>query len=533
MSKMLEEIGIASVICESVPALKERLGSDICLAVLADEALRSADLRGLASWVRGQETWSDLPFVILAKSNDLLEPHPDTPRLAEVLGNVTLLERPFHPATFVSVVKTAYKGRLRQYEARARMAELRESHETLEKRVAERTAELKQAHVTVLAEMQQREQAEEKLRQAQKMEMIGQLTGGVAHDFNNLLMAVMGNLDLLRKRISDPKSTRLIDGAVQGAQRGAALTQRLLAFARRQDLRVEPRDLSELLAGMKDLIHRSINSQIEISVRIADRLPRVLVDANQIELAILNLVVNARDAMPNGGHLAIEIDTARSQEHAGEFVRLAVIDTGIGMDEETLRKATEPFFSSKELGKGTGLGLSMVHGLARQLGGALRLTSEVGKGTRAELWMPMTHMPAVDPKEELPQAEQPRTSKITVLIVDDDPLISMSTALMVEDMGHAVVEVNSGGHALDVLRDGRDIDLLITDFSMPKMNGAELAAAAKSICPQLPVLLATGYADLPIGTDPGLPRIGKPYQQDQLASAIAAALAQPHQSRVQ
>jgi CheY-like chemotaxis protein/two-component sensor histidine kinase len=333
--------------------------------------------------------------------------------------------------------------------------------------------------------------------------------------------------------VSDPKSTRLIDGAVQGAQRGAALTQRLLAFARRQDLKVEPTDMSELLAGMWDLIQRSINSQIEISLRIADRLPRVLVDAIQIELAILNLVVNARDAMPNGGHLTIEIDVASPDDEAGEFVRLAVNDTGIGMDADTLRKATEPFFSSKELGKGTGLGLSMVHGLARQLGGSLRLTSEVGKGTRAELWLPTTDMPAVDHRDGQEKSERPQTSKITVLIVDDDPLISMSTAMMVEDLGHAVVEVNSGGQALDVLRNGRDIDLLITDFSMPKMNGAELAAAAKTIRPKLPVLLATGYADLPIGTDPGLPRIGKPYQQDQLASAIAGALkAQPHQSRV-
>ncbi|MDQ8697496.1 ATP-binding protein [Hyphomicrobium sp. LHD-15] len=447
-----------------------------------------------------------------------------------MLGNVTFLERPFHPLTFLSVARTASKGRYRQYDAKARIQELADSKQFLEERVVERTAELSRAHQAVLAEIAQREEAEKRLRHSQKMELIGQLTGGVAHDFNNLLMAVIGNLDLIRKRLpSDLKLDRLIDGAMQGAQRGAALTQRLLAFARRQDLQVEPTNVAELLRGMNDLIERSIGRQIELVVTVPTGLSPVLVDPVQVELAILNLVVNARDAMPSGGVLTVEASEEatlgdRQEASQASYVCVTVTDTGCGMDEETLQKATEPFFSTKELGKGTGLGLSMVHGLARQLDGALKLSSEVGVGTRAELWLPTTTMPIA---KHNAQSESPadRARAMNVLVVDDDALISMSTAMMVEDLGHTVVEVNSALQALDMLRNGKKIDLLITDFSMPKMNGAQLAAAAKELRPDLPVLLATGYADLPQGTGADFPRIAKPFQQDQLAAAIANVMA--------
>ena len=342
--------------------------------------------------------WSDLPFIILTHPYAASSLHPETQRLSEALGNVTLHRAPVSPPDVSQRGKDGLQGRLRQYEARARIEQLRESEESLERRVVERTLELNRAHAAILAEMAQREQAEEKLRQAQKMEMIGQLTGGVAHDFNNLLMAVIGNLDLLRKRTPpDPTALKLIEGAMQGAQRGAALTQRLLAFARRQDLKIEPTDLVRLVQGMTNLIERSIGSQIELVLCNGPDLPPVMIDANQVELAILNLAVNARDAMPNGGQITIAIDHVTPDQteglSAGSFVRLAVIDSGSGMDGETLLKATDPFFSTKELGKGTGLGLSMIDGLARQLGGALRLTSVVGRGTTAELWLPATTMP--------------------------------------------------------------------------------------------------------------------------------------------
>ncbi|WAJ27812.1 PAS domain-containing protein [Antarcticirhabdus aurantiaca] len=374
-------------------------------------------------------------------------------------------------------------------------------------------------------------EAQVALRQSQKMEAIGQLTGGVAHDFNNLLMAVLGNLDLLRKHLGDdPRAARLIDGALKGAQRGAALTQRLLAFARRQELVVEPRNLSELLGGMRELLEQSLGGSIELRLDLPPAAPIAMVDANQLELAVLNLAVNARDAMPNGGELVIEVEPAPADGDLvpGDYVRLTVSDTGQGMDADTLKKATEPFFSTKGVGKGTGLGLSMVHGLAVQLQGALRLTSEPGRGTRAELWLPSagngvaaSETAACAPKAEGPQAP----IRARILAVDDDMLIAMSTLDMLEDLGHEVVEANSGPQALEILRSDGPFDLMITDFAMPRMNGAELAEAALALYPGMPILIATGYAELPSGGRLGLPRLAKPYTQDQLDAEIRKLLA--------
>jgi signal transduction histidine kinase len=406
---------------------------------------------------------------------------------------------------------------------------LRTMNESLEERVLERTADLRHTHAAMLAEIEQRQRAEDLLRQAQKMEMIGQLTGGVAHDFNNLLAAVISNLELLRKYAhDDPVLIRLIDRSMQGAERGAALTQRLLAFARRQELRIGPRNLRELIQGMTDLIERSVGSQIEIRIDLPLTLPSVSMDANQIELAVLNLAVNARDAMPAGGLLTIG-----ASEHAappdsdlapGTYVRLAVSDTGCGMDAETLAKAVEPFFSTKELGKGTGLGLSMVHGLAVQLGGALRLSSELGRGTTAEIWLPISEASAEIESATAPQEDAVDGPKASILVVDDDPLIAMSTADMLADLGHSVIEAHSGETALDILNGGKEIDLLITDYSMPRMTGVDLARAAHDIRPDLPILLATGYAELPPDSELNLPRISKPYLQRQLRTEIARVL---------
>lgn len=528
-SGLLSEVRINSAICDSLEELVARLGDHASFAVIAEEAIKSADLREMTKWINAQPPWSDLPIIILTQKIDPAQFHPETPRLSELLGNVTLLERPFHPLTFVSVAQAAYKGRRRQYETRARIIELRESEELLERRVAERTVELESAHAAVLHEIAQREETEEKLRQSQKLEMIGQLTGGVAHDFNNLLMAVTGNLHLMRKYIPpESKLRKLLDGAIQGTERGATLTKRLLAFARRQELTVKPTDIAQLVLDMKELLERSVGSQTELKFEIAPNLPRVLVDANQIELAVLNLAVNARDALQSGGHITIKVDRASGDHEAGlkagDYVRLAVIDDGIGMDGETLEKATEPFFSTKEVGKGTGLGLSMVHGLASQLGGTLRLSSDLGAGTTAELWMPATEEDAAEREPTGTPARTNSNQHLNVLVVDDDALVLMSTALMVEDLGHNVMEVNSAKQALDILSNGEQVDLMITDFSMPRMNGAQLAEAAKKLRPSLLVVLATGYAELPQDADLGLPRLGKPYQQDELAAAISAAL---------
>jgi CheY-like chemotaxis protein len=275
---------------------------------------------------------------------------------------------------------------------------------------------------------------------------------------------------------------------------------------------------------MTDLLTRSVGSSIELVLELPPDAPRALVDANQIELALLNLVVNARDAMPEGGKLIVSIDVVESsggeELPAGSYVRLIVTDTGCGMNEETINRATEPFFSTKEVGKGTGLGLSMILGLAQQLNGALRLISAVDRGTRAELWLPVTYE-AVVPKEAKEVVnDSTRIPRMKILVVDDDPLVAMSTVGMLEDLGHEVLECNSGERALEVLRE-QEIDLLVTDYSMPKMNGAQLAQTAQELKPTLPIILATGYAELPAGFELGVPRLGKPYQQQDLATEIA------------
>jgi len=380
-----------------------------------------------------------------------------------------------------------------------------------------------------VAQIAERERTEDQLRHMQKIESIGELTGGVAHDFNNLLTAVLGNLELLRKRFpADPVADRLLDGATQGAQRGAALTQRLLAFARRQALEPKPTDLAELVNGMKELLRRSIGPSINMRFDLPPGLPAARADANQIELALLNLAVNARDAMPNGGDLTIALVLSETGDAldlgAGRYLGLIVSDTGEGMDGETLKRAVEPFFSTKEVGKGTGLGLSMIHGLALQLKGTLRLFSEVGRGTRAELWLPVDNNRAVTPAPQPEPGEQLSKRRATLLFVEDDFLIGLSTVSLLEDLGHVVIKASSGAGALEVLRTGQAIDLMITDYAMPGMSGLELAEQARALRPELPILLATGYADVPTNSSLELPRLSKPYQQRQLAEQVSALL---------
>jgi signal transduction histidine kinase/CheY-like chemotaxis protein len=391
---------------------------------------------------------------------------------------------------------------------------LQRLNETLEERVA--------------TEIQQRIKLEEAFRQAQKMEAIGQLTGGVAHDFNNLLSAVLGNLKLLRKRLGDDDAARrLIDGAIEGAERGTSLTQRLLAFARQQDLHPAVVDVGQLISGMIEMLRRSIGPLIRVETAFADDLWTAHVDANQLELALLNLVVNARDAMVEGGRLTLiaqnaTVATAAADDAlgAGDYVCLAVADTGAGMDGATLAHATEPFFTTKGAGKGTGLGLSMVHGLAAQSGGALRLSSRPGVGTTAELWLPRAHAPAARATAAPGQVPPQVPRSCAVLVVDDDALISASTREMLKDLGHRVVEAPSGKQALEILRAGTPIDVVVSDEAMPGMKGTELAAEIRASWPDLPVILATGYAALPKGSALQLPLLRKPYAQEDLAAAL-------------
>jgi signal transduction histidine kinase len=402
----------------------------------------------------------------------------------------------------------------------------------LEQRVAERTAELERINADlerrVEERTQEREAAMAQIHEMQKLESLGKLTGGVAHDFNNLLMAVLGNLRLLRKRLmDDPRLLRLIDGAIEGAERGATLTKRMLAFARRQELKPETIDVAELVEGMTEMLRRSLGPTIEIRTEFHRDLPPVCVDPNQLELALLNLGLNARDAMPLGGKLTMSArpETVPAGNTrgmiSGAYTCIAVTDAGTGMDDTTIKRAAEPFFTTKGVGKGTGLGLSMVHGFTAQSGGHMEIKSRVGAGTTVELWLPTAEpMARTEAPPAQPQATTAMGRPCRILIVDDDALIAEGTAAIVEDLGHAPIQVLSGMSALDLLRADPGIDLLLTDHAMPTMTGVELARQVRQFRPNLPIILATGYAELPGGDDLGLPRLNKPYKPEELAAAI-------------
>ncbi|MGC2199715.1 MAG: response regulator, partial [Stellaceae bacterium] len=377
------------------------------------------------------------------------------------------------------------------------------------------------------------ENARDRMLQAQKMEAIGQLTGGIAHDFNNLLAAILGSLELLQRRVPRelPQLMRLVDNAVRGAQRGAALTQRMLAFARRQELNLEPVDIPALVRGMTELLERSIGPTITIETRFPLGLSRVTADPNQLEMALLNLMVNARDAMPNGGGIIVSArpaSVARDQINdlePGEYVCLSVVDAGEGMDEGTLARAMDPFFTTKEPGKGTGLGLPMVHGLAQQSGGRLFLKSRKGEGTTAELWLPTVKgLPPLSPKVAAEPEKKAQTRPLVVVVVDDDSLVLTNMAAMLEDRGHRVFEASSGQQALEILRRENTADLVITDYAMPKMTGLQLIQQIRAEWPAMPVILATGYAELPRDADPTLPKLAKPFSQHDLMQAVNGAV---------
>lgn len=425
----------------------------------------------------------------------------------------------------VPVVPELLRARVRVFAELYRKTRMLEHLNTdLERRVQERTAALAEVNAQLEQRVEERTREREaalaQVHEMQKMESLGQLTGGLAHDFNNLLMGVMGCLRYLSKKdFDDPRAERFLKAAIESTERGAALTKRLLAFARRQELRPQPIDLQQLVTGMLEMLERSLGPAIRIELSIDARLPRILADSNQLELALLNLCLNARDAMPEGGRVRIAAQATGLARDQG-MVRLSVEDDGLGMDEATLKRCTEPFFTTKQLGKGTGLGLSSVHGLAVQSGGRMEIDSRPGRGTRVDLLLPVAE--ATQPAESGDPATTPPPDrrKFRVLVVDDDPLVGTLTVSMLEDLGHTGTFVLSAGAALQLLR-AAEIDLLITDHMMPEMTGAALAEEVRAFRPGMPIILATGYADLPPGRAQQLPRLAKPYSVEDLSAALA------------
>jgi CheY-like chemotaxis protein/two-component sensor histidine kinase len=346
-------------------------------------------------------------------------------------------------------------------------------------------------------------------------------------------MAVLGSLELLRKRLPyDPHHATLLENAIQGAQRGATLTQRMLAFARRQALKLEPVDVTALMRGMSSFLQRAIGPTYRMEVRFPPGLPLVMTDAPQLEAALLNLAVNARDALPEHGLITISASPESVAEGGvlppGDYVRLSVADTGEGMNEATLARATEPFFTTKGVGKGTGLGLSMVHGLAAQSGGRLTIRSRPGEGTTVEIWLPAAGDGAKVATERVADLGfSAELRPLTVLAVDDDSLVLTNTAALLEDLGHHVLSAKSGREALEALERRHDVDLVITDQVMPRMTGLQLREAIARLRPGLPVLIATGYAEMPAEAAATAPRLGKPFTQRELADAVLDATMPP------
>ncbi|HYE26867.1 MAG TPA: PAS domain S-box protein [Allosphingosinicella sp.] len=413
-------------------------------------------------------------------------------------------------------------------EAKEAEAALREVNETLERRVEERTADLSAALDRLQSEVGERLKAEEALRQAQKMEAVGQLTGGIAHDFNNLLTPIMGGLELIASRVEEPRLKRIAETALESTRRGAKLTSQLLAFSRIQRISMASVAVNEVIEAMQRLLRHTIGSAVRIETRLDPLVGHGMCDANQLENAILNLAINARDAMPDGGTLTISTERVRLGEEpdhpAGEFVHVTVADTGEGMAPNVLARAAEPFFSTKSLGKGTGLGLAQVYGIAQQAGGTLRIESELGKGTAVHILLPAVAAPSPDAKAEADAAEvaSAGAAGARVLVIDDDEEVRAFLAESLEGLGCTVVSTASGAEGLEALRGWRP-DLALIDYAMPGMNGAEAAGAAREIHPGLPIVFVTGYAEseqLEAALGGGVPVLRKPFTLTELATAV-------------
>jgi len=534
---LLRNAGLTPHVVDDLAGLLAGLTSGAGAAFVAEEALFNKDLTALQGWIVQQPPWSDVPFVVLTS-------HLDHPRinswrqtLAGKLQNVSMLERPLQAISLTSAMQVALRARRRQYEVKALIEAQEQAAERLEALVAERTQELEKANEDLKCQMIERERVEASLRQSQKMEAVGQLTGGLAHDFNNLLTGISGSLELTRARLSQGKADSVdhyITTAQEAVKRAAALTHRLLAFSRRQALEPKPTNVNRLVTGMEELIRRTVGPAIHVEVVGAGGLWSTLVDSNQLENALLNLCLNARDAMPQGGRLTIEtanrwLDArgARDLDIApGQYISLCVTDTGTGMEADVAAHAFDPFFTTKPLGQGTGLGLSMIYGFARQSGGQIRIYSEVGKGTTMCLYLPRhDDDPNFNDAADFPEASESLGDGEVVLVIDDEPSIRMLITDVLSDTGYSVLEASDGPAGLRVLQSAARIDLLITDVGLPGgMNGRQVADAARTLRPDLRVLFITGYAENALmgngHLEKGMHVLAKPFEVERLAIKI-------------
>jgi signal transduction histidine kinase len=521
--------GLACVVCADLDDLITRLREGAAAALVTEESFLQGSMQAVEQWVANQPAWSDFPFIVLTSRATSPSANAYRLRLLASLGNVSMLERPLNTVTLTSSVQAALRARRRQYQVQNHLLDREASAAHLEHLVRERTIQLEKANDQLRQQIAERRQAEAALQQAQKMEVIGQMTGGVAHDFNNLLTAVLGNLELALRRGKDDSIRRYLDGATHAARRGAKITSQLLAFSRTQRLQTEAVDLNSIVTRMGDLMLRTIGATIRIETVLANNLWQATADPSQIESVILNLAVNARDAMPNGGRLTISTANVPREEAnkpaelaGGEYVAVRVSDTGTGMTDEVLSKAFEPFFTTKAVGSGTGLGLSQVYGIAKQTGGGVSITTKVGEGTTVTVYLPRTNArPVLQPSESL--VAPLGRHDATILVVDDDPDVRGLAISCLETLGYRVFGADGGRSAIDFV--GKSpIDLVLIDVAMPDMTGVEAVQAILEKRPALPFLYMTGFVG-PTKLDSSEQRIvKKPFTIAELAAKVEEVL---------
>ena len=539
---VVEGIDLVALVCHSADELMSRLSEGGAAAIVTEESLLQVPEAPLRAWLTAQPSWSDFPFIVLAarhaggRTRHALS-------VLQTLGNAFLLERPVHAETLARAADAAVRARRRQYATRMHLEQLdiarddvERLNRELEERIASRTHELAGANDRLMSEIAERERVQAALIQVQKMEAIGRLTGGIAHDFNNLLHVVNMNLDLVARVAKDEKVLSIAARAKGAVGKGAKLTGQLLSFARNQSLLPRLTDVNSLLMGMQELVAISVGPSIQVELALSAEPAWAVLDANQLEMAVLNLAVNARDAMAAGGRLSIStrlapLPTERDAspgraERPGVYV--AVTDTGVGIPPALLNKVFDPFFTTKPVGSGTGLGLSQVYGFAQQSEGLATVRSQVGQGTVVEMCFPASSerggpevpVPVVAPDDGASKRRR-------VLVVEDDAEVRRAIVESLTLLGYTVSEAPDGASGLAALAAGPH-DLLVVDYAMPGLNGAEVIARAREMVGDLPVILATGYADMAeVGRVLGTQSILiKPFDIATLGSAVAKALPQ-------
>jgi signal transduction histidine kinase len=529
-SQILERLLIRGdhdcLVCRSGDEVADALAIGAGAALVTEESLAETDRQRLIEWLGAQPPWSDFPFILLATKRAGRRPR-EAARILSQLGNVVVLERPVHGETLTSAVEAALRARRRQYEARRHLEELQSAEDTLrqlngtlEGRIDERTRDLSRVNNQLMQEIAERERAQAALVQSQKMDAMGQLTGGIAHDFNNLLTVIGGNLELIGRRANDERIGRLADYARQASERAGKLTRQLLAFSRSQRLIPEPVDVNVLLRGMDDLLGRTIGPLYQVDMQLDPSNPWAMADANQMELAILNLAINARDAMSGGGRLLIS-----SEALAPHSVLIRVKDNGAGIPSHLLDRVFDPFFTTKPIGKGTGLGLSQVYGLLQQSGGSVSLESAEGVGTTVTLCFPAAPPAPTEAGPASTQEPESGLGRERVLVVEDDEGVRRFIVECLQSLGYAVSEASGGAEGLQHIRTDPP-ELLIVDYAMPGLTGVEVINEARRTAPNLPIILATGYADMDAvhrAIDPSRV-LRKPFQIGELEAAIRGAL---------